>query len=42
VVFNYRNFSDKGPAKCSGLDIKQYTETALEQEFQVALKKKMH
>jgi trans-aconitate methyltransferase len=32
-------FSDKGPAKCSGLDIKQYTETALEQEFQVAFEK---
>ena len=26
-------FSDKGPTKCSGLEIKQYTETALEKQF---------
>jgi trans-aconitate methyltransferase len=26
-------FSDKGPTKCSGLEIKQYTETALENQF---------
>lgn len=26
-------FSDKGPTKCSGLEIKQYTETALENRF---------
>ena len=26
-------FSDKGPTKCSGLEIKQYTETALERQF---------
>jgi trans-aconitate methyltransferase len=26
-------FSDKGPTKCSGLAIKQYTETALENQF---------
>lgn len=32
-------FSDKGPAKCSGLEIKQYTETALEQQFHVAFEK---
>lgn len=32
-------FSDKGPTKCSGLEIKQYTETALEQQFQVAFQK---
>ena len=26
-------FSDKGPTKCSGLEIKQYTETTLEKQF---------
>lgn len=26
-------FSDKGPTKCSGLEIKQYTETALNKQF---------
>lgn len=26
-------FSDKGPTKCSGLEIKQYTETSLEKQF---------
>lgn len=26
-------FSDKGPTKCSGLQIKQYTETTLEKQF---------
>lgn len=26
-------FSDKGPTKCSGLEIKQYTETSLENQF---------
>jgi trans-aconitate methyltransferase len=32
-------FSDKGPMKCSGLEIKQYTETTLENQFQAAFKK---
>jgi SAM-dependent methyltransferase len=32
-------FSDKGPLKCSGLEIKQYTETTLEHQFHVAFEK---
>ncbi|WP_035673021.1 trans-aconitate 2-methyltransferase [Flavobacterium sp. 83] len=32
-------FSDKGPTKCSGLEIKQYTETTLKNEFQAAFEK---
>jgi trans-aconitate methyltransferase len=32
-------FSDKGPTKCSGLEIKQYTETALENQFNKNLEK---
>ena len=32
-------FSDKGPVKCSGLEIKQYTEATLENQFQSAFEK---
>ncbi|MFV5700038.1 class I SAM-dependent methyltransferase [Flavobacterium sp. ZT3R17] len=32
-------FSDKGPMKCSGLEIKQYTETTLENQFQATFEK---
>jgi cyclopropane fatty-acyl-phospholipid synthase-like methyltransferase len=32
-------FSDKGPTKCSGLEIKQYTETTLENQFHTAFEK---
>jgi ubiquinone/menaquinone biosynthesis C-methylase UbiE len=32
-------FSDKGPTKCSGLEIKQYTETDLEKQFSDGFKK---
>lgn len=32
-------FSENGPTKCSGLEIKQYTETALENEFSGSFEK---
>jgi SAM-dependent methyltransferase len=32
-------FSDQGPRKCSGLDIKQYSETELENQFSNSFKK---
>lgn len=32
-------FSDQGPKKCSGLDIKQYTESELEKQFSNRFKK---
>ncbi|MBG6110145.1 trans-aconitate methyltransferase [Flavobacterium sp. CG_9.10] len=32
-------FSDEGPSKCSGLEIKQYTETTLENQFQKEFEK---
>jgi SAM-dependent methyltransferase len=32
-------FSENGPTKCSGLDIKQYTEAQLLQQFDVAFRK---
>lgn len=32
-------FSDQGPKKCSGLDIKQYSETELEKQFSNRFKK---
>lgn len=32
-------FSDQGPKKCSGLDIKQYSETELEEQFSMRFKK---
>jgi len=32
-------FSENGPKKCSGLDIKQYSETALENQFSKSFKK---
>ncbi|MBP6180759.1 class I SAM-dependent methyltransferase [Flavobacterium sp.] len=32
-------FSDKGPMKCSGLEIKQYTETTLKNQFQATFEK---
>ena len=32
-------FSDVGPTKCSGLEIKQYTETTLENQFQKEFEK---
>lgn len=32
-------FSDKGPVKCSGLEIKQYTEATLENQFQSGFEK---
>lgn len=32
-------FSEKGPKKCSGLDIKQYSETAIENQFSDNFKK---
>ena len=32
-------FSDQGPKKCSGLDIKQYTESELEKQFSYRFKK---
>jgi hypothetical protein len=32
-------FSKNGPTKCSGLEIKQYTETALENEFSGSFEK---
>ena len=32
-------FSENGPKKCSGLDIKQYSETAMENQFSNSFKK---
>ncbi|MBP2281857.1 trans-aconitate methyltransferase [Flavobacterium sp. CG_23.5] len=32
-------FSEEGPSKCSGLEIKQYTETSLENQFQKEFEK---
>jgi cyclopropane fatty-acyl-phospholipid synthase-like methyltransferase len=38
-VITIGTFSDSGPKKCSGLDIKQYTEKALTNELQKGFKK---
>lgn len=32
-------FSEKGPSKCSGLEIKQYTETSMSEKFTIAFDK---
>ena len=32
-------FSENGPTKCSGLEIKQYSETAIENQFSDSFKK---